>query len=458
MFRTTKIKKGSSKSRIITTKNGFVFSTSVGGSLTGEGADYIIIDDPNNPTYIYSEKIRNKTIDWYEKTLSSRLNDRETGSIVIVMQRLHTDDLCGYLERKNDFFKILKIPIITKENIEYKTHKNSYSFLAGSVMDKRRFPSNIVEQIRTEMGADNFAAQYMQMPNKKNGIIDIEFLALEDFSKISVFDFIVQSWDTAIKTSDESDYSVCTTWGIFDDRYYLVDLFREKVTYPDLKKEVQNLTNKYKPKYLIIEDKASGQQLIQDLKCSYIYNIIEQKSIVDKITRVCINLDVFRNKSVVLPKNKPWVELVIKELKKDLKKMILEKDYENAIKLEPNNPFTLNNYAYYLSLRKNQLERAKKMSRKTLDIAPDNGSFLDTYAWICFQLGQYQEALLYQEKAVEIEKEDKKTIYEHYGDILSKVGNIEKAVVYWQKSMDAGNSNKVLKQKITEKKYIESNE
>jgi tetratricopeptide (TPR) repeat protein len=136
----------------------------------------------------------------------------------------------------------------------------------------------------------------------------------------------------------------------------------------------------------------------------------------------------------------------------------MDEAYENAIKLEPNNPFTLNNYAYYLSLRKNQLERAKKMSRKTLDIAPDNGSFLDTYAWICFQLGQYQEALLYQEKAVEIEKEDKKTIYEHYGDILSKVGNIEKAVVYWQKSMDAGNSNKVLKQKITEKKYIESNE
>ncbi len=314
MFRTTKIKKGSSKSRIITTKNGFVFSTSVGGSLTGEGADYIIIDDPHNPTYIYSEKIRNKTIDWYEKTLSSRLNDRETGSIVVVMQRLHTDDLCGYLERKNDFFKILKIPIITKENIEYKTYKNSYNFRAGSVMDKRRFPTNIIEQIKTEVGADNFAAQYMQMPNKKNGIIDIEFLVLEDFSKISVFDFIVQSWDTAIKTSDESDYSVCTTWGILGDRYYLVDLFREKVTYPDLKKEVQNLINKYKPKYLIIEDKASGQQLIQDLKCGYFYNIIEQKSIADKITRVCINLDVFRNKSVVLPKNKPWVELVIKEL------------------------------------------------------------------------------------------------------------------------------------------------
>lgn len=136
----------------------------------------------------------------------------------------------------------------------------------------------------------------------------------------------------------------------------------------------------------------------------------------------------------------------------------MDEAYENAIKLEPNNPFTLNNYAYYLSLRKNQLERAKKMSRKTLDIAPDNGSFLDTYAWICFQLGQYQEALLYQEKAVEIEKEDKKTIYEHYGDILSKVGNIEKAIIYWQKSMDAGNSNKVLKQKISEKKYIESNE
>jgi phage terminase large subunit-like protein len=80
--------------------------------------------------------------------------------------------------------------------------------------------------------------------------------------------------------------------------------------------ELYDLINKYKPKYLIIEDKGSGQQLIQDLKNSYFYNIIEQKSIVDKITRLCINLDAFRRGDVILPKNKPWTEIVINELTK----------------------------------------------------------------------------------------------------------------------------------------------
>ena len=134
----------------------------------------------------------------------------------------------------------------------------------------------------------------------------------------------------------------------------------------------------------------------------------------------------------------------------------MDEAFEESLKIEPDNAFTLNNYAYYLSLRKSQLEKAKQMSRKSLDLQGQNGSFLDTYAWICFQLGQYQEAMNFQEKALNFEKDDKTTIYEHYGDINFKMGNAAKALEYWQKSKDAGNPSKTLLKKIAEKKYIEA--
>lgn len=132
--------------------------------------------------------------------------------------------------------------------------------------------------------------------------------------------------------------------------------------------------------------------------------------------------------------------------------------FEESLKIDPNNTYNLNNYAYYLSLRKDKLEYAKKMSRKSLDITPNNSNFIDTYAWICFQLEKYDEAKSYQEKALEIEKEDKTTIYEHYGDILFKLNDITNALIYWNKALDAGSKSKTLKQKISTKKYIESNE
>lgn len=95
-------KKHNLKSKFLTSLNGFRFATSVGGSTTGEGADILIIDDPHNPTQINSVKLRNKTICWYEQTFVSRLNNPNKGAIILVMQRLHLDDLAGYLLNNGD--------------------------------------------------------------------------------------------------------------------------------------------------------------------------------------------------------------------------------------------------------------------------------------------------------------------------------------------------------------------
>jgi len=132
-----------------------------------------------------------------------------------------------------------------------------------------------------------------------------------------------------------------------------------------------------------------------------------------------------------------------------------DKHFEVAIKLDQNNAYTLNNFAYYLSLRKDKLEYAKTMSKKSLEIEGENSSFLDTYAWINFQLGNLEEAKYYQEKALKYEKGDMSTIFEHYGDILIKLNDVDNALKYWNKAKEAGSKNKALPIKISKQEYVE---
>jgi hypothetical protein len=124
----------------------------------------------------------------------------------------------------------------------------------------------------------------------------------------------LQSWDTAIKTSDESDYSVCSTWYAISDRYYLVSLFREKLPYPDLKKKVIELLNLYSPKYICIEDKASGQSIIQDLRNEGYTNIIAIKPKLDKITRFASTIPYFQSGRILIPTNAVYLKCLLEEL------------------------------------------------------------------------------------------------------------------------------------------------
>lgn len=133
----------------------------------------------------------------------------------------------------------------------------------------------------------------------------------------------------------------------------------------------------------------------------------------------------------------------------------MDESFENALRIDPDNAYTLNNYAYYLSLRKDKLELAKKMSRKSLELDKENPSFLDTYAWINFELGLYTDAKYYQEQAIAKSKDDMATIYEHYGDILFKLNEVENALKYWNKAKEDGSKNKSLPTKISTKKYVE---
>ena len=132
-----------------------------------------------------------------------------------------------------------------------------------------------------------------------------------------------------------------------------------------------------------------------------------------------------------------------------------DQSYENAIIFDPENSVVLNNYAYYLALRSEKLERAKQMSFKAVELDPENASNLDTKAWVLYKLKMFQESKLIIEKALDIDEDNTAEVYEHYGDILFQLGEIKKAVKQWKKARKKGSDSEFLLKKIKQKKLYE---
>ncbi len=314
IFPNTKIsKKHNCKNKFLTSENGFRFATSVGGSATGEGWDYLIVDDPHNPTQINSKKIKHRAIEWFEQTFVTRLNDRKNGVIVVVMQRLHEEDLSSQLLSCGGW-ELLKIPMVAPQNIAYNIGTKNYAFQQGEILNSKRDSFEFVAKIEKDMGVRNYAAQFLQDPLPSN----YNLLAEEDISFYEQIpgkvDYFIHSWDTAIKTTEKSDFSVGTCWGVVDGRYYLVSMIRKKLAYPDLKHNIERFAKRFSPKYILIEDKASGQSIIQDLQFLDYTNIKAIKPKIDKVTRFASIIDLFQSGKVLLPKESSFNRSLIHEL------------------------------------------------------------------------------------------------------------------------------------------------
>ena len=132
-----------------------------------------------------------------------------------------------------------------------------------------------------------------------------------------------------------------------------------------------------------------------------------------------------------------------------------DENFENALKLEPENSFVLNNYAYYLSLRNENLEKAETMSSKSVKLDPANAANMDTYGWILYKLGRYSEAVEWVEKAVAATPSPDADLQEHLGDIYFKLGNTDKAMIQWQNALKVGKGSEFLEKKIKERKMYE---
>ena len=304
-----------------TIQGGSRMATSVGGILTGRGADIIIIDDAMKPDDALSEVRRTAANEWFDNTVQSRLNNKEEGAIVIIMQRLHQDDLVGHV-LEQESWDVLSLAAIAPEDETYTLESalghRTIVRTAGAALHPERESVSRLKQLKESMGEYNFESQYQQNPMPKGGAMVktswLRFYGPND--KPSRFSTIVQSWDTANKVSELNDYSVCTTWGYSNKTFYLLDVFRKRLAYPDLKRAVLDLKQRFRPSAVIIEDKASGTQLIQDLKADGILNVkgIEHIPGTDKIMRLHTKTMLFENGAIFLPKDGPWLEEYVKEL------------------------------------------------------------------------------------------------------------------------------------------------
>ncbi|HHN48576.1 MAG TPA: tetratricopeptide repeat protein, partial [Bacteroidales bacterium] len=131
--------------------------------------------------------------------------------------------------------------------------------------------------------------------------------------------------------------------------------------------------------------------------------------------------------------------------------------FEQVLALDPENSYTLNNYSYYLSLRKERLEYAKEMSAKSLELSPDNKHYLDTYGWILYQMGNYDEAKIWIEKSIENNASEDAVVLEHLGDVLYKLGKKDQALIYWKQALELGGSEltEFLEKKVRDGKLYE---
>ena len=303
---------------LITTRGGFRMATSVGGVLTGRGADVILIDDPLKPADAMSESRRTGANAWFDGTLYSRLNDKTKGSIVIVMQRLHEDDLVGHV-LKAEGWEIVAFPAIAEagetHEIETPFGRKAFARQAGEALHGERELLATLERIRTTIGEANFAGQYQQRPAPAGGgmIRETWFPRFSEAER-PAFERIIQSWDTANKPTELADYSVCTTWGLKGPNAYLVNVFRKRLAFPDLERAVIDQDALFSPEVVLIEDRASGTQLIQALIEKGLSRVTRYAPDGDKIMRLHAQTATIENGFVWLPREAPWLAGYLREL------------------------------------------------------------------------------------------------------------------------------------------------
>jgi predicted phage terminase large subunit-like protein len=303
----------------MTTGRGFRLATSVGGVLTGRGADFIIIDDPLKPDEALSETQRKAVNEWYDHTLISRLNNKRDGCIILIMQRLHEDDLVGHLLQQGDW-QLLKFPAIAQENeihtIQTLCGQKLFCRKEGEALHPEREPLEVLAKIREIQGEYNFAGQYQQAPSPLGGgMIKTHWLksyTLEELPK--QFELVLQSWDTANKTSELSDYTACTTWGIQQNQLYLLHVLRKRMDYPELRRMVKQRAEEYRVKNILIEDRASGTQLIQDLVADGVHGVTRYEPQMDKVMRMHSVSSTIENGFVHIPAQASWLPEYLHEL------------------------------------------------------------------------------------------------------------------------------------------------
>jgi predicted phage terminase large subunit-like protein len=303
---------------VMTTQRGFRLATSVGGTLTGRGGNFIIIDDPMKPQDAQSESAREHVMQWFGNTLMSRLDNKSTDAIVVVMQRLHPEDLVGHLIEQGGWTH-LDLPAIAEIEEEIPLGRSRfYRRKIDSVLHPEREPLGVLNELKQTMGSRDFSAQYQQRPIPLEGNLVkwSWFQFYDEPPMVQPTDRIIVSWDTAMTSNELADYSAAVVLLVRGESVYVLDVYRARLDYPDLKKKVIEVHQRWRHSLvytLIIENKGSGMSLIQDLRSEGIRPLGNTPD-TDKIMRMSAQTARIEAGSVTLPKQAHWLDEFRSEL------------------------------------------------------------------------------------------------------------------------------------------------
>jgi len=286
------------------------FSTTSG--YTGLRCNFLLLDDALSIVDQYSELKINFVNENMGPGLITRLNDQHNDPAVVMGQRLRSKDLTGFLQAKGGW-ETLSLPLEFEESRRCKTSIFTDSRKEGELLWPERWTKEKVEQTKKTMGSRSYAAQYKQNPvDEEGGIIKPKWFKY--YKQAPEFTMVVDSWDTAFGEKETNDYSVCTTWGISQNKLCLLNVFRERVGMPMLKRAIIDIHNKYGSNQILIEDAASGKPAKQELAFMTTLPIKLIKPVSSKISRAHAAAPTIEAENMYLPEEATWLYDYVQEL------------------------------------------------------------------------------------------------------------------------------------------------
>jgi predicted phage terminase large subunit-like protein len=297
-----------------TNKGGNYFAIGVGGTVTGKGADLLIIDDPHSEQEAAiaatNPEVYDKVYEWYSSGPRQRL--QPGGAIVVIMTRWSLRDLTGRIlkssiERDGDEWEVINFPAILPSE---------------KPLWPAFWPLNELLALKEELPVSKWNAQYQQSPTSEEGaLVKREWWQEWKGDRAPACEFIIQSWDTAFTKNERSDYSACTTWGVFykdedqrDPNIILLDAYKARLEFPELKKMALEMYKEWEPDAFVIEGKASGMPLIFELRRMGIpVQEFTPTRGNDKIARLNSVTDLFASGKVWAPGTR-WADEVMEEM------------------------------------------------------------------------------------------------------------------------------------------------
>ncbi len=268
----------------------------------------------SNPAQAMSRTQRDAANHWFDHTLATRLNDKINGRMLLVMQRLHADDLSGHLLEKGGW-EHLCLPAKAEADVLIDMGDYRHLMEAGALLQPLRETEAVLEQLRLDLGSMAYSAQYLQAPVAESGnLIHRDWLHEAASPARESCEMLIQSWDTAIKTGAAHDYSACATIAVRGQHYYVLDMVAVKQDYPTLKRTIISHYQDYQPDAVLIEDKASGQSLLQDLRGESSMPLIAIMPKGDKLYRAARMTPLLEAGLVSFPYHAAWKDACMSEL------------------------------------------------------------------------------------------------------------------------------------------------